>query len=59
MEGKSGGSTFATFKLPLDRLPDEVGTLLFVAQDGVDTGKRPLREPGRGLFVVDLFSSHI
>jgi hypothetical protein len=48
----------APLQLPLDGLPNEVGSLLALRQGGVDALKRPLGEAGRHLLVVDLFSSH-
>jgi hypothetical protein len=50
--------TLAPLQLPLNCLPNEVGSLLAFRQGGVDALKRPLGEAGRHLLVVDLFASH-
>jgi hypothetical protein len=52
-------TTLAPLQLPLYSLPDEVGSLFPLVQNGVDPGQGAGREPGRCLFVVDLFSSHL
>jgi len=46
-----------TLQFPLDRFPQEVGLPLPVLQDGPDALQGALREPGNGLFVVDLGAS--
>jgi hypothetical protein len=51
--------TLAPLQLPLDSLPDEVGSLFPIVQDGIHAGQRPGWEPRRHLFVVDLFPAHL
>ena len=48
----------AALQLSFNRLTEEVGTLLAVLKNGVHPVKRPLRETGGNLLVIDLFSTH-
>ena len=50
--------TLAPFQFPLDSLPNEVGSLFPLVQDGIHAVKRPGWEPGRHLFVIYLFPAH-
>lgn len=50
--------TFAPFQLPLNSLPDEVGSLFALLQNLVYAAKGALWKAGRRLFVIDLFASH-
>jgi hypothetical protein len=51
--------TLAPLQFPFHSLPDEVGSLFPLVQDGIHAGQRSLGESGRHLLVVDLFSSHL
>lgn len=50
--------TLTTLQFPLDSLPNEVGSLFPLVQDGINSGQRPLGESRRHLFVIDLLASH-
>ncbi len=49
---------FPALNLALHGLSDEVGSLLALVQNGVDTVNRALGKPSGGLLVVDLFPAH-
>lgn len=51
--------TLSTPQFPLYRLPQEIGALLALGQNGVHAVNGARREPGWHLFLVDLLASHI
>lgn len=51
--------TLAPLQLPIDRSPDEGGSVLAFLKYGFDPAERPLREPGLHILGPHLFASHV
>lgn len=50
--------SFPPFQLPLYRLSKEVGALLAILQDGINSVQRSFRETGGSLLVIYLLLTH-